>query len=720
MRDLASQFAQSLGYAEEGALAGLLHDCGKYGDRFQQRLEGHAAHVDHWSIGAYRAMNAHALAAALAVYGHHIGLPQYSPRFFRLLQAVGDGQSDDGSGRTLSGALDVISERFAADGFNVETPIRTVINRPPEPKRAIELMMDVRFLYSCMVDADYLDTEAHFRQDSRGEKVFRASSSNLQPKRALPLVQRRVSNLATAAGKMSEEVRTLRNTVWSAALAAGEKPGDLWTLTAPTGSGKTLAMLAFALNHAHHFNKRRIIIALPYLSIIEQTAKEYRGVFSSMGNDYVLEHHSLAERDAFDLQGSGRLAYDNWDAPIVITTTVQLFESLFTERPGKARKLHRLADSVVILDEIQTLPLPVVVPTVASLAALGTQYRATVLVGTATQPAFQALEPGLQLITQARYKPQEVLPSPPASVARVKWQFRGQPQSWEQLALELSNRSSFLIIVNLKRHAIALAEVLGTDGGTPLFHLSTNMCPAHRAKVLENIRSRLNKALPTRVVATQCVEAGVDLDFPVLYRAWGPVDSLAQAAGRCNRAGLLPNKGDVIVFQPEEDAYPPGPYQQAASIAKALWRAGQLDLNAPETYHKYWERLYSTTRPHETYSDLIEAIQSTDFAKVAHNYKLINQETMQVLVPYTAEMGLYESLASEARHHGITRTWAREAQMLSVGMYRPPQSSAAWTYLEAVASHDGRGSGWWIYLNPDHYTSLFGLRVPEEWGLLLA
>ncbi|PSR25006.1 CRISPR-associated helicase Cas3/CRISPR-associated endonuclease Cas3-HD [Sulfobacillus thermosulfidooxidans DSM 9293] len=716
VRDLAAQFAKPLGYEDEAGLAGLLHDCGKYGDRFQQRLQGKMAHVDHWTLGAYWAFTVRALAASLAIQGHHVGLQQFSSPFFQSLRDLIENQGRSAAGFVMAGDATDTLTRFIEDGFAINAPTRPVINSYPDSRKAIEFMLTIRFIYSCLVDADFLDTEAHFNQTPDGHKTFRERPPNLNPARALELVKQHVTRL-TEISTASPAIQKLRNAVWSAALTASERPGNLWTMTAPTGSGKTLAMLAFALNHAQQFRKRRVIVALPYLNIIEQTAMVYRAVLAEMGVNYVVEHHSLAERNADDQEGSGRLASDNWDAPIVVTTTVQLFESLFANRPGKARKLHNLVDSVIVLDEIQTLPLPVVVPTVAALAALGKVYHATVVLGTATQPAFGCLQPALESITQAQYDPQEIVPTLPPLPVRVHWELRDEPQSWEAMAVELRDYPSFLAIVNLKRHALELAEALGEEDDDSFFHLSTNMCSLHRSHVLDQIRKRLKDGLRTHVVSTQCVEAGVDVDFPVVYRAWGPLDSLVQAAGRCNREGGLPYPGRVVIFQPQDDAYPTGPYQQATQIAKALWREDVFHLDEPEAMRLYWERVYGTTRPHETYSELLEAIQVWDFAGVGERYRLIPETTLQVVVPYAEAFDLYESLVLEARQRGLTRGWSRRAQPLSIGLFRPSPDSSLWSYLEPVLSDQGQESGWWIFRDRAYYSARYGLRVPNQWSL---
>lgn len=724
---LAEKFGGPLGFGEEAYLAGLLHDCGKYGDRFQRRLQGKASGVDHWSVGAYVAMQHKSVAACLAIHGHHVGLSELTGSFVKGLSDFALGRMEDPDGRSLSGTFESIIERLSADGIEIPALDHSLIRGKLSKEISVEVMMGVRMLYSCLVDADFLDTEAHFHQTADGEKRFRTPAPEFCASDWLDRVQAHVETL-TRSAKMSPSVAKMRWNLWEDSLAAATEPMGLRTMTAPTGSGKTLAMLGYALSHAKKFHKKRIIVALPFLNIIEQTVKEYRDVLgcSDERTDVILEHHSLAERSLKDRNGPSRLASDNWDAPIVITTTVQLFESMFSNRPGRARKLHRLADAVLLLDEIQTLPLPLVIPTVAGLAALSRDYRTTVVLATATQPAFDHLATEISTVTQAEYRPVEIVSSAPPTIRRVEAEFRDQDQDWESLAQELRTEASFLVIVNLKRHALALAKSLAEVSDQPVYHISTNMCAEHRLDVLVRIREALKHKIPCRVVATQCVEAGVDLDFPTVYRAWGPADSLAQAAGRCNRAGL--GLGRFVVFQPHDasNAYPSPEYQQATEVTKALWRLGGLDLDSPQTFREYWTQLYSATRPAESHPEILDAMETFRFAEVARKYQLIKGPTMQVLVPYLDRKELYDSLVDTARTEGIAGQWIKQAQRLSVGLYKPKDSAPVFSYLEPVFDRGqvrpsaDQESNWWIYTNQKDYSSLYGLVIPIEWGLLLA
>lgn len=711
---LAAEFGMPLKISEEAALAGILHDCGKYGDSFQRRLQGQEAHIDHWSQGAYLALKHQAVAAALSIYGHHVGLQEYSDQFFQRLSRVGKDEPME-DGRKLAGPLADIVDRFTEDGLVGKRPVNPLVTARPDPSDAVGLMMSIRNLYSCLVDADFLDTEAHFNQDVEGRKQFRERGPELQPEKAFELLER-VVEAKRAAVRSSPAVNYARQSVWSQAVRAGHDAHRLWTLTAPTGAGKTLAMLGFALKHAALHNKRRIVVALPYLNIIEQTVAAYREVLGDMGDGYILEHHSLSDRGDNNGWGSSRLSVDNWDAPIVVTTTVQLFESLFTNRPGRSRKLHRLADAIILLDEVQTIPLSVVVPTVAALAALTQVSRASVVLSTATQPAFEALRDSVAYMTRVPYEAREMIVDSVPRLSRVNTEFRDSPQTWEDLAGELrEHEESFLVICNLKAHAVSLTTALLDKGLDPV-HLSTNMCPAHRAAVLERVKEQLAEGQPVHLVSTQCVEAGVDLDFPLVFRAWGPIDALAQASGRCNRAGLH-SQGKFVVFLPDEAVlYPPGVYKQASQLALSLWRqqGKTLDFEDPNTFYRYWEQLYAVNRPHETYHELIDAIRRFDFVETAERFRLIEGPTTQVLVPWEPLRTEFDRLLWEARNKGISRDWVRRAQPLSISIYLP--TGDARSRFEPVDEENH----WWICRYPEDYTARFGLQVPSEWNILLA
>lgn len=700
----AAEYAAAFGAAAEARLAGLLHDFGKYGELFQRRLRGEAEHVDHWSAGAWHALaayHAEGLAAALAVQGHHIGLQRAEQDALRAL------------------APDVVRRRHPLNLRLSEPPVSLLAElqlpaRSELPKSLYAhgsthhaaAMLDIRMLFSCLVDADFIETEAHFNA-ANDKKVYRPAGPRLDPAHALGILLAHVRELARKANA-DPEVNTLRADLLKACLdKAVSRPGR-FTLTAPTGSGKTLAMLAFALKHAAEHDLQRVVLVIPYLSIIEQTAHVYRTVFEErMGPGYVLEHHSLAgtrgEDDGAEGVGEAqRLQAENWDAPIVVTTSVQFLESLFSNRPSACRKLHRLAGSVVLFDEVQTLPTGLAILTLATLSRLVERYHTTVVFATATQPAFTHLDKHVKEWCSSGWRPAEIVPREHklydrARRTRVEWPEQGKRIDWPEVACQLAAREfrQALCVVNLKRHAVALFAEL-RKAGLPdgeLFHLSTNMCPAHRAVVLAEVRRRLSNGEPCRLVSTQCVEAGVDLDFPVVFRAWGPLDSIAQAAGRCNRHGLLAEPGRVRVFVPRDDSYPGGPYKQAAGVASILAASRELDLDSPELYDAYYRQLYDISRPEERNQELQDAIRRRDFVDVARLYRVIEEDAVSVLVPYDKD--LFEKLTKDARAEGLTRTWIARARPYAVSLYRPEHSQAIRDLIVPLPAGRGEWSDEW-------------------------
>ena len=397
----AAGHASAWGGEEEARAAGLLHDLGKYSELFQRRLEGKERGLDHWSNGAWAALQRYQLegvAAALAIAGHHVGLGQgnkdglgrLEPR--RLLERHPQGL------RLTEGDYPALLRRLEADGLTLPAAFRS---RGQYTGPSLPFSLEVRMLFSALVDADFVETEAHFEGGPDGAPRYRAEGPALEPERALALLERELARLG-AQGRGRPEVQALRAELAAACFAAAESAPGLFTLTAPTGSGKTLALLAFALEHARRHGLRRLVLASPYLTLIEQTAGVYRRLLEAeFGPHYVLEHHSLAQGGAeSEAQGAepeeaGRAAErrlaENWDAPLVLTTNVQLLESLFAARPGRCRKLHRLARSVVVFDEAQALPPRLAVPTLATLSFLAESFGSTVVFATAPQPAFEHL-----------------------------------------------------------------------------------------------------------------------------------------------------------------------------------------------------------------------------------------------------------------------------------------------------------------------------------------
>lgn len=744
---IAADFAANFPWAAEAKLAGVLHDLGKYGDLFQARLRGEESGLDHWSQGAWFALLEYrAVAACLAIQGHHVGLQaadhqslgKLNPSKLKTAHPLKLRLSDDD--------IERLKSRLQQDGVNVPVPERIAIT-VNEARNTISAMLDVRMLFSCLVDADFLDTEAHFRGDANGKK-YRDSGPSLDIDRARAALDEHVSEKIRAHSEADTSVKQARDALWQAvAQAAGDNMG-LFTLTAPTGSGKTLAMLKFALEHAARHRLKRIILVIPFLTIIEQTSAVYRAVFSAFNEHFVLEHHSLAgmgnERAVADAEGESnqaerfrRLLSENWDAPIVVTTNVQLLESLFSNRPSACRKLHRLAESVILFDEAQTLPVPFAVPTLAALSHLSRVYRSSVVFATATQPAFDHLHDAVKKHSVTGWSPREIVADHALLYGNLRrthvhWPKENESIAWEALAENLKEHEQALCVVNLKRHALTLLELL--ENSDSVFHLSTNLCPAHRQAVLATVRERLNKGDHCRLVSTQCVEAGVDVDFPIVYRALAPLDAIAQAAGRCNREGRLKDAlgntkmGEVYVFDPEEAAdrrkrFPTFTYFQAATVTSIMLKAagdGGLDIHDPQTFRDYYRRLYDISQPEKLKGELDEAINAADFPKVAQQYRLINEDTIMVLVPYEKQIEEYRALRDELDAKGLSANWMRRAQRLSVALYRPKLDHPAWGVLiPAKLARGGVSDEWYVIEGARYYDERLGLKLPDSMPLLI-
>jgi CRISPR-associated endonuclease/helicase Cas3 len=479
-------------------------------------------------------------------------------------------------------------------------------------------------VFSTLVDADFLDTEHHFdptRSHQRGSRV------------GLGELWQRLEAAQAAFGSVQQgTLNTLRHEIYTACVQSAEAHPGVFSLTVPTGGGKTRSSMAFALKHALVHGFERVIVAIPYTSIIEQTADVYRGIF---GETCVLEHHSavIMEHEGCDplsyQEVWTRLASENWDAPIVVTTTVQLFESLFAHRPSTCRKLHNIARSVLVLDEVQTLPPKLLTPILDVLQDLVEHYRVSVVLCTATQPALHD-SPYLKGLSNIR----EIVPDPPryfTALRRVHYTLPSADEKWDwdRVATEMQSAAQCLAIVNTKSDALQLLDALNDPTAV---HLSTLLCGAHRRDVLHDVRHRLKVGDPCRLIATQVVEAGVDLDFPLVLRAVGPLDRIVQAAGRCNREGRLAS-GRVVVFWPIEGKVPPGEYRAGMDTAMSLLSRPQVDLHDPALYQTYFALLYQTV---ETDAKGIQNLrQVLDYPEVAQRLRLIEDDTVAVVVRYT-------------------------------------------------------------------------------------
>ncbi len=659
---LASDFAQDFGY-EWASLAGRWHDLGKYRRRFQNyirqssgfdvdaHLEGEAGKAPHSTAGAILAIDRFGRAGRVLAYviaGHHAGLDDW---FGGLDVRLGDPKSRAELDESL--AVSPPDDIFSAGGFKPD--LRAI----PGGKDGFALW--VRMLFSALVDADFLDTERYMDPEQFARRNTWPPLGELAPRFDAHMTE--LARTADPTPVNALRANILRQCREAAALAPG-----LFSLTVPTGGGKTLAGMAFALEHARRHGKRRVIHVIPYTSIIEQTADVFRGIFG----EAVIEHHSNVEPSPGQETSASRLACENWDAPIVVTTNVQFFESLFAARTSRCRKLHNLIDSVIILDEAQLLPPGFLQPILEVLNLLARHYGVTVILSTATQPALSTREyfdprQNLRGLNNVR----EIINDPDTLYAQLErvtvrlpadWQ---QPTEWPTLGAELAQLESVLAIVNTRKDARALWEQM--PEGT--LHLSALMCGAHRSRVIQDIKGRLKAGVPTRVISTQLVEAGVDVDFPAVYRALAGLDSIAQAAGRCNREGQLAGKGDVVVFVPPKPA-PPGLLRKGENACRSVLH-GVTDSPLSRTrFAQYFERLYYDCNLDEHGIGALLQVDGQElavsFRGAAERFRLIaNDDSVPIVVRYDDEAAM---LLATLRKRGPGRWLMRKLQRYTVNL----------------------------------------------------
>lgn len=669
---LAGLFAGSFGFGDLAKLGGNWHDLGKYRPGFQKYIRSRTDESSHLETGVTSRDKTHAAAGAVhalerfgdagralayLIAGHHGGLPDWHGG---LDGRLGPGNAD--TRREYTEACAAAPAELLALGIGPDLP--------HVPGKSNGCALWLRMLFSSLVDADFLDTEAFMDEGRTEGRSGFATLTELAVR-----FDAHMDILKVGAGKTA--VNALRAEVLTQCRARAAEPPGLFSLTVPTGGGKTLSSLAFALEHARIHGKRRIVYAIPYTSIVEQTADIFAGI---CGAENVVEHHSQADYDE-ETQDTlrARLACENWDAPLVVTTNVQLFESLFAAKTSRCRKLHNLVDSVIVLDEAQCLPPEFLQPILDVLNLLTRHYGVSVVLCTATQPAlasrtyFDAARNRRGLDTV-----REIVADPPELYRRLKrvdvrlpdWSRRS---GWEEIAAELAREDCALAIVSTRSDARELWRLL--PEGT--LHLSALMCGAHRARVIEAIRQRLRDkragrdGRPLRVVSTSLVEAGVDISFPVVYRAFAGLDAIAQAAGRCNREGEQ-TRGRVVVFQPPK-APPPGHQRQAADACLSVLQAWQGDALDLTLYQPYFERLYYGIDLDKKgiVRDLTPDGQlGIQFRTAADHFRLIDDEDQAtVFVRYGGHDGI-EALLGKLEKEGPERWLMRKLQRCAVTVKR--------------------------------------------------
>jgi len=653
--ELSRNFADDFDAGDLAYTCGLLHDLGKYSDDFQKRLEGKNIRVDHSTAGAKEVrtlfhddLEQIGILPAYVIAGHHGGLANY--------------------GSTADGLCERLQRTATPDfmAYQNEIHLESLTTRPFKLKskrrsNGFCFSFFTRMLYSCLVDADSLDTEKFVSPTNflvRGQfDSFEVLQENFEK-----FMQEKSS------GADDSFINRERKKIFNQCISAGTLPQGFFTLTVPTGGGKTLSSMAFALEHLKTHNLKRIFYVIPYTSIIEQNAKVFRDIFGSRN---VLEHQSnfdpaTVETDDLDLgQDYLRLSAENWDLPVVVTTNVQFFESLFSNKRSRCRKLHNLAKSVIILDEAQMLPTGYLLPCLAALSELVRNYGATVIICTATQPKLGDL-------LDESLRPREIIHSPDELYGlfrRVRVTDLG-PLSDAELSGRLKGHRQALCIVNTRNHAKKLFDALKESGNC--YHLSARMCPVHRRKKIDEIKTRLKEGKDCRVISTQLIEAGVDIDFPVVYRTMTGIDSIAQAAGRCNREGKLPRKGEVFVFKSVEN------YAKGASWQNRVAEIGEMTINAfPDLDPlslKIVEDYFGALYRHEDLDQekIIPMVEERSpelaflFEDIAEAFRLIEDGTRDVTIPYDENARSKIASLRSAKFPGI---YARVLQRYTVSIY---------------------------------------------------
>ncbi len=728
---LAQEFGAPFGATEWLNMAGQWHDLGKYRPGFQRYIRQAGitdAHIENKVPGHEKTHSAAGALWAEQFLGDRYNAPgKLAARVLAyLIAGHHSGLSD------WNGGLDarLASEDSTLELKEVRSAAPTEILHPAQqfnldlkaiPGASAGFSLWVRMLFSCLVDADFLDTEAYFdaqRSDTR--KGFPSLEE------MLPVFDQYMAQVAQQAS--FTEVNALRADILRQSRVKAALPPGLFSLTVPTGGGKTLSSLAFALEHAKTHGKQRIIYAIPYTSIIEQTADVFRRVFKDLGEEVLVEHHSQADSDEKTETSRSRTACENWDAPLIVTTNVQLFESLFSAKTSRCRKLHNLINSVIVLDEAQQLPPEFLQPILDTLNLLVRHYGVTVVLCTATQPALSSTRyfdtsRNLRGLGNVR----EIMDAPDDLYAKLKrvqihlpvdW---NQATPWQNVAAELSSEDCVLAIVNTRKAARELHHLMPT--GT--LHLSALMCGAHRAAVIRHIRERLQvrregaDTEPLRVVSTQLVEAGVDLDFPVVWRALAGLDSIAQAAGRCNREGLLGANGKVVVFVPPEPL-PPGSLRKAGqSCISTLFGIDDGDPMTPDWFESYFKQFYAAMpldkhdicgllrlnsdgaqtsklidalygqHPIPLLKKIAEKLNDTfaiDFRTAAEKFQLIEDgDRVPVVVRYAEKLDEIDTLLNLLRKEGPQRWLMRKLQRYTVSIHERNAQKLAGKGLEPTA-----------------------------------
>ncbi|KJS83821.1 MAG: hypothetical protein JM58_11860 [Peptococcaceae bacterium BICA1-8] len=649
----AKDFGNSFDNGDYAYICGLLHDIGKYSTDFQNKIINSSnARVDHSTAGAIeinRKVDLFGKLLAYCIAGHHGGLPD------------GGNKSDTATEVTLNGRLKRAKQLPDYSYFEKEINIvdflsGKVPNIRPLNKGGFSLSFYIRMIYSCLVDSDFLDTELFMSIN----KVDRSVNYDYK------LFNKKLNRYIAKFKNKEREINKKRAEILNDCIEKSTNEKGLFTLTVPTGGGKTISSLAFAINHVLEHGMDRIIYVIPYTSIIEQTGKIFKDI---LGQANVLEHHSN-----FDFKNEEdlifhklKLSSENWDIPIVVTTNVQFFESLFANKSSRCRKLHNITNSVIIFDEAQMIPTQFLTPCLMSISELVINYKSSCVLCSATQPSLKDRFPKEISINEICENTELLY----EFFRRTKVVNRGKMEV-AQIAEELNNCNQALCIVNSKKHAIQIYSKLSGEGA---FHLSTRMCPKHRNEVLDKIKQRLEDEMPCKVVSTQLIEAGVDVDFPLVYRSMAGIDSIVQAGGRCNRENKL-EVGIINVFEPESvfTKNMPSSIKRPIEVAKTIMRRFE-DILSPQAIKLYFEELYNFEGEegldiNNIFKEMEKGAEGCNFnfnfKQVASKFKLIDENTIPVIIGFDKNA---EELINKLRFIDEYKSILRTIQPYTVNVY---------------------------------------------------
>ena len=669
MSHLGETFCSAFNAEKDGRLCGLYHDIGKYSLAFQRRLEGGQERVDHSTAGALLMFDKQNVPAAMCIAGHHAGLADLGTRndltetfMGRVNNAKKGGLEDCGAWRAE------LPDTIPQGGGN---------------RAGLGNYFYTKMLFSALTDADWLDTEAYFLNQALSVKTI-----------AIDELLKKLNKYIAPWWNTTSEINLRRCKILKSAIEHGNDSPGLFSMTVPTGGGKTVSSMAFALNHAVKHGMRRIIYVIPYCSILEQTQSIFESIF---GKENITAHYAGAEFSAREDQEDTRVfSTENWEAPIILTTAVQFFESIYSNKPGKSRKLHNIAKSVIVFDEAQMLPVPFLRPCLASICELVKNYGCSAVLCTATQPAVEGL--------LREYAPdvpvRELCPEPEQmyqAFRRVSYIDDGE-LSDEELGERLREHRQVLCVVNSRRQAQALYHALGEKEEN--FHLSTMMTPYDRRRLLLEIRARLHDGRACRVISTSLIEAGVDVDFPEVYRAIAGLDSIIQSGGRCNREGKRPAEESLVhIFRTSAKA--PRMLEQNISAAARILKTYQ-EADSPAAIHAYFQFLLYTLKDDRQLDEkgILDHVRNLRFKSAAEAFKLIDGADYTIYIP----VGEGKDLIQKLRKDGPSRELLRKLGPYAVAVYRQYFAQLCDNgMLETISGNAG------ILLNPDLYSPETGL-----------